>query len=206
MKQITRHWTLVTLVAVFCLLISASAAQADDEIAASGNGGTGTGAANGGAAALGDIDSGDNAGNALGLGDTGGGEISGGSVANSTDLTADLDGGTGIADSTGGDDNIAFTLEPVPPAPAPDPVPPAPTPAPTPEPIPQVCVTGLLGGVSCTFTIDCQFVDDIVGTTCQIPDCSAAFGVPPGDQPIPCTGLQCVPGPNATTNCVLAII
>jgi hypothetical protein len=205
MKRLARHWTLVSLMAVFCLLLSATTVQADDETAASGNGGTGTGNANGGAAALGDIESGENLGNALGLGDTGGGEISGGSVANSTDVTAALDGGTGIADATGGDDNIAFTLEPVPPAPNPDPVPPAPEPpAPTPEPIPQVCVTGLLGGVSCTFTIDCSFVDDVVGTTCFVPDCNTALGLPAGP-PLPCIGLRCVPGPNATTNCVLVL-
>lgn len=117
-------------------------AVADDETAAAGNGGTGDGFANGGAAAMGDLNSGDNVGNELGLGDTGGGDISGGSIANSTELTAALDGGTGIVDASGGEYNIAFTLDPVPPAPEPEPeVGPLPPPPPPEVDEFQVCVT-----------------------------------------------------------------
>jgi hypothetical protein len=85
-----------------------NSASADDEIAAAGNGGTADASANGGAVALGDINSGGNAGNAIGLGDTGGGEIYGGDVANATNLDVSVLGGTGIADASGGDYNIAF--------------------------------------------------------------------------------------------------
>ena len=83
-------------------------ANAEDETAAAGNGGTADASANGGAAALGDINSGGNSGNAIGLGDTGGGEISGGSVANATAIDVSLLGGTGIADASGGDYNVAL--------------------------------------------------------------------------------------------------
>ena len=41
MRRSTRSWPLVSLVAVLCLIISVTAAQADDDWAASGNGGTG---------------------------------------------------------------------------------------------------------------------------------------------------------------------
>ena len=40
---------------------------------------------------------------------TGGVKISGGSVKNTTNLDLSADGGTGISDATGGDDNIALT-------------------------------------------------------------------------------------------------
>ncbi len=167
MKHTTQRWSLIAVLVAICLTFSTMSAVADDETAASGNGGTGTGAANGGAAALGDIESGSNLGNALGLGDTGGGEISGGSVANSTDLTAALDGGTGIADATGGDDNIAFTLDPVPPAPAPEPGPVPPPPPPVEEF--QVCVTTIGATVTC---LPGECVPGDEGFTCTIQDCS----------------------------------
>jgi hypothetical protein len=81
---------------------------AQDELAAAGNGGTADASANGGAVAAGDINSGGNAGNAIGTGDTGGADIYGGDVANATDLDVSVLGGTGIADASGGDYNIAF--------------------------------------------------------------------------------------------------
>jgi hypothetical protein len=86
-------------------------ALAQDETAAAGNGGTGEASANGGAVALGDINSGGNAGNAIGAGDTGGADINGGDVANSTDIGVSALGGTGIADASGGDYNVAFLDE-----------------------------------------------------------------------------------------------
>ncbi len=199
MRRSTRSWPLVSLVAVLCLIISVTAAQADDDWAASGNGGTGGGVANGGVAALGDLNSGDNVGNALGLGDTGGGNISGGSVANGTDLGIGVDGGTGIAGASGGDENIAFTLDPVPPVPEPviDPLPPTPTPEPV---TPQVCVTSPQG-TSCTTVIDCFDSGEQSGLWCNIPDCSEAYGAPPGEPPLPCVAGWCEPGPNAITIC-----
>ncbi len=65
--------------------------------------------ANGGAVAVGDVNSGSNAGNAIGVGDTVGGvAVDGGAVANATTLDIAANGGVGIADASGGDDNIAF--------------------------------------------------------------------------------------------------
>lgn len=98
---------------------------AQEEIAAAGNGGTADASANGGAVAIGDVNSGGNSGNAIGIGDTGGelicdkwgkcyhGEggsvaVDGGAVANSTDIDVSVLGGTGIADASGGDYNVAF--------------------------------------------------------------------------------------------------
>ena len=66
--------------------------------------------ANGGAVAIGDVNSGGNAGNAIGVGDTWGGPVAvdGGSVGNSTSLSVSANGGTAIADASGGDYNLAF--------------------------------------------------------------------------------------------------
>jgi hypothetical protein len=82
---------------------------AEEEIAAAGNGGTADASANGGAVAIGDVNSGGNAGNAIGVGDSVGSvAVDGGAVANSTSLTISADGGTAIADASGGDYNVAF--------------------------------------------------------------------------------------------------
>jgi len=79
------------------------------DTAAAGNGGTATASANGGAVAIEDINSGGNAGNAVGVGDTWGGvAVDGGDVSSSTDIGISADGGTAIADASGGDDNFAF--------------------------------------------------------------------------------------------------
>ena len=86
----------------------------DDEsltdIASAGNGGVATASANGGAVAIGDINSGGNAGSAIGVGDTWGGPVfvDGGSVGNLTDIGVSANGGTAIADASGGDYNLAF--------------------------------------------------------------------------------------------------
>ena len=78
-------------------------------IAAAGNGGTATSSANGGAVAVGDVNSGGNSGNAIGVGDTWGGvAVDGGQVANATTLTITANGGTAISDASGGDDNVAL--------------------------------------------------------------------------------------------------
>ena len=80
------------------------------DIASAGNGGVATASANGGAVSIADINSGGNAGNAIGVGDTSGGSVAvdGGTVANLTDLSITANGGTAIADASGGDYNLAF--------------------------------------------------------------------------------------------------
>ena len=85
----------------------------DDEswtdIASAGNGGVATASANGGAVSIADINSGGNAGSAIGVGDTVGTVgVDGGSVANLTDIGITANGGTAIADASGGDYNLAF--------------------------------------------------------------------------------------------------
>jgi hypothetical protein len=103
--------------------------SAQEEIAAAGNGGTAEASANGGAVAVGDVNSGGNTGNVIGIGDTSGamvcdkwgkcypGEggsvaVDGGAVANSTTLDINANGGTAIADASGGDYNVAFLDDP----------------------------------------------------------------------------------------------
>jgi hypothetical protein len=80
------------------------------DVASAGNGGVATSSASGGAAALGDINSGGNAGNAVGVGDTWGGSVGvdGGDVANLTDVGVSVNGGTAISDASGGSYNLAF--------------------------------------------------------------------------------------------------
>ena len=80
------------------------------DIASAGNGGVATASANGGAVSIGDVNSGGNAGSAIGVGDTWGGDVgvNGGTMANSTTLGISANGGTAIADASGGDYNLAF--------------------------------------------------------------------------------------------------
>jgi hypothetical protein len=83
------------------------AAQTDT--ASAGSGGYATASSNGGAVAIGDVNSGGNAGNAIGVGDTVGAVgVDGGSVANLTDIGVTANGGTAISDASGGDYNLAF--------------------------------------------------------------------------------------------------
>jgi hypothetical protein len=90
-------------------MVSALGAAAQEEIAAAGNGGTADCSANGGAVAVGDVNSGANSGSAIGVGDTVGDvAVAGGSMANATDLSITADGGTAICDASGGDDDVAF--------------------------------------------------------------------------------------------------
>ena len=80
------------------------------DIASAGNGGVATASANGGAVSIGDVNSGGNAGSAIGVGDTSWGSVfvDGGVVSNSTDLGISANGGTAIADASGGNYNLAF--------------------------------------------------------------------------------------------------
>jgi hypothetical protein len=83
------------------------AAQTDT--ASAGTGGYATASSNGGAVVVGDINSGGNAGNAVSVGDTAGSVwVDGGEVSNSTSVGITADGGTAIADASGGSYNMAF--------------------------------------------------------------------------------------------------
>ena len=96
-------------------ILGATAVTAQEEdgsdIASAGNGGVATAGANGGAVSAGDINSGGNVGNAIAVGDTYGFEdpaVYGGDILNQTGLAVEVDGGTAIADATGGNNNLAF--------------------------------------------------------------------------------------------------
>ena len=81
------------------------------DTASAGNGGVATAAANGGAVSAGDINSGGNVCNAIGVGNTYGYEdpaVYGGDCLNTTALGITVDGGTAIADASGGDYHLAF--------------------------------------------------------------------------------------------------
>lgn len=86
----------------------------NNDIASAGNGGVATASANGGAVSVGNINSGGNAGNAIGIGNTFGvtypvdPNVYGGDVFNSTNLGVSANGGTAIADASGGNYNLAF--------------------------------------------------------------------------------------------------
>ncbi|MFM9108366.1 MAG: hypothetical protein ACKOWF_16900 [Chloroflexota bacterium] len=87
----------------------ADAVPAGPETALAGNGGSANASANGGAGALGDINSGSNMGSAIGVGDSVGSvAVDGGVIANTTNLGVSLNGGTAVADASGGDSNVAF--------------------------------------------------------------------------------------------------
>ena len=99
---------------LFASIRGFTAAAQDDvvdgpDVAAAGNGGTATASANGGAVSVGDVNSGGNVGSAIAVGDTKGAvAIDGGTVSSSTNLTISANGGTAIADASGGDNNFAF--------------------------------------------------------------------------------------------------
>jgi len=93
------------------------AAPGDDGFAGAGNGGGANAGASGGAIGVEDVNSGFNVGNAVGVGDTIGGNlcngvpavsVSGGEVVNETNINVSVDGGTAIADASGGDNNVAL--------------------------------------------------------------------------------------------------
>jgi hypothetical protein len=90
---------------------SIALAQEDgDDIASAGNGGVATASGNGGAVSAGDINSGGNVGSAIAVGNTYGPDpdVYGGDILNQTGLAVAVDGGTAIADATGGNNNLAF--------------------------------------------------------------------------------------------------
>ena len=93
----------------------------ESELASAGNGGVSDAGADGGAISVENVNSGGNVGSAIAVGDTWGGGydacgnavggvyIDGGEVINETTITVSADGGTAIADASGGDGNIAST-------------------------------------------------------------------------------------------------
>ena len=89
--------------------IRSAAAQVTDT-ASAGSGGVATAAGNGGAVSADDINSGGNVGSAIAAGDTYGPDpqVYGGDILNQTGLAVEVDGGTAIADATGGNNNLAF--------------------------------------------------------------------------------------------------
>lgn len=96
--------------AVAAIVGAKSASAQFVDTASAGNGGVATAAGNGGAASLGNINSGGNVGSAIAVGDTYGPDpaVYGGDIFNDTALAVAVDGGTGIADATGGNNNLAF--------------------------------------------------------------------------------------------------
>jgi len=89
------------------------AADTGPQIAFAGNGGVATASADGGVVFIGDINSGGDAGNAIAVGDTtwGSVRVDGGNVVNSTEMAVTADGGMGIADTSGGNGNLAGVQE-----------------------------------------------------------------------------------------------
>ncbi len=81
---------------------------AQDDIAEAGTGGNATASANGGAVVIGNVDSGGNVGNVISVGNTGGPVwVDGGDVSSSTTIGVTANGGTAIADASGGSGNVA---------------------------------------------------------------------------------------------------
>lgn len=209
MRQSHRRWPVVCVLAALCLMPGPMSAVAQVGTAAAGNGGTADCAASGGAVATGRINSGANAGSAIGVGDTWGDvAVDGGAMAASTDLGIAAAGGTGICDAAGGDENGAFTLDPVPASapvpdpglePAPDPMPPVPPVPPTPEPVEpfQVCVA-LFGGANICGPGACDTASGI--GSCTLVDCSGL----PGSPQSPCTLPNCTVEGNTGT-CTLLL-
>lgn len=182
-------WGWAGLLVALCLVLSTVSTLADDVTVAAGNGGTGDCAANGGALAAVDVNSGANVGAAIRAGDTRGSvDVGGGAMANLTGLDATLGGGTGVCDATGGDDNIAVKRDPTPtPRPVTTPPPPTPTPAP---PVPMddqeflvcvsdgvstICLPGSCdatqGGITCTIPADCSEIPGSPASPCVFEDC-----------------------------------
>jgi hypothetical protein len=80
------------------------------DIASAGNAGVATASASGGAVSIGNINSGGNTGCAIGIGDTFGPDptVAGCDILNTTALDVSVNGGTAIADASGGNYNLAF--------------------------------------------------------------------------------------------------
>ncbi len=85
---------------------------AQDDTMTAGSGGNATASANGGAVVIGDVDSGGNVGNITSVGNTWGNVwVDGGNVSNTTTIGISADGGTAIADASGGSGNVAIDVD-----------------------------------------------------------------------------------------------
>jgi hypothetical protein len=88
--------------------LGAKRLAAQSDTATAGSGGYATASASGGVIVMGDVNGGGNVGNAISVGNTYGSVwIDGGNVSNSTTVDFTADGGTAIADASGGSGNIA---------------------------------------------------------------------------------------------------
>jgi len=88
--------------------LGAKRLAAQSDTATAGRGGYATASATGGTVVMGDINSGGNVGNVISVGNTYGPVwVDGGDVSNSTTIGITADGGTAIADASGGSGNIA---------------------------------------------------------------------------------------------------
>ena len=83
-------------------------ASSGGNVSSAGSGGIASADASGGTVAIGNINSGGNAGNVIDVGDTRGNiYVDGGVVSNETDLSVDASGGVAIADASGGSGNVS---------------------------------------------------------------------------------------------------
>jgi hypothetical protein len=104
-----RRWPVSGMLSSVLGILSSSRVAAQGDTATAGSGGYATASAGGGGVVVGDINSGGNTGNAVGVGDTSGEVwVDGGDVANSTSVGITADGGTAIADASGGNYNMAI--------------------------------------------------------------------------------------------------
>jgi hypothetical protein len=94
----------------FLVVSGVGDASAHSDAVAAGNGGTARSGANGGSILIDDVNSGWNGGSLILVGDIWNGSlaIDGGGVGSATNLAVGANGGVGISDSTGGDDNLVF--------------------------------------------------------------------------------------------------
>jgi hypothetical protein len=104
-----RRWSLSGMLSGVLGILSSRQVAAQGDIATAGSGGYATASSGGGSVSVGDINSGGNTGNAIGVGYTTGSVwVDGGNVSNSTSIGITADGGTAIADASGGNYNTAF--------------------------------------------------------------------------------------------------
>ena len=104
-----RRWPVSGMLSSVFGILSSSQVAAQGDTATAGSGGYATASAGGGGVVVGDINSGGNTGNAIGVGNTSGSVwVDGGDVAPATSIGIKADGGTAIADASGGNYNMAF--------------------------------------------------------------------------------------------------
>jgi hypothetical protein len=101
----TRRWVLGGMLGAALAGLVPKRLAAQDT---AGSGGYATASATGGTVVIGDVNSGGNVGNIISVGNTYGSVwIDGGNVSNTTTIGVTADGGTAIADASGGSGNVA---------------------------------------------------------------------------------------------------